>query len=43
MKRARILELLLYLAIILLALAALALVFNAPPDFVKTKVVYGGF
>jgi hypothetical protein len=43
MKKLTPAEFLLYAAIVVLALAAVALVFASPADFVKNKVVYGGF
>ena len=43
MKTSPLIEKLIYAAIIVLALVAVALVLTAPPEFVKNKVVYGGF
>ena len=43
MKARPLIEWLLYAVIIVLSLIGIALVLNAPPEFVKNKVVYGGF
>jgi hypothetical protein len=43
MKLKRLIEVFLYVVIIVLALIAIGLVINSPPDFIKNKPVYGGF
>jgi len=43
MKLKPVIEKLIYLAIILLALIAIALVFSSPAGFMQNRVVYGGF
>jgi len=43
MKQKQLIEWFLYLILIVLALIAVGLVLTSPPDFVKSKVVYGGF
>jgi hypothetical protein len=39
----RLIERLIYIVLIILGLIAIGLVLASPPDFVKNKVVYGGF
>ena len=43
MKAARLLKYFLYAVIVVLALVAIGLVLTAPPEFLKNKVIYGGF
>jgi hypothetical protein len=43
MKKKQLIEWFLYAAIVILALIAIGLVLISPPEFVKNKVIYGGF
>ncbi len=43
MKAATLVKIFVYAAIVVLALAAVVLVLLSPAEFVKNKVVYGGF
>ena len=43
MSRKRIPERVIYIAVIVLSIAALGLIFLAPPDLLEANVVYQGF